>query len=82
MNHKGRNIERVGLRLLGTLFTRCSDGIPNVPLVKANLLSLACGRHLVLNAGQVDKATSDLNGALGGSGCCAGEGRQRQLSIL
>jgi hypothetical protein len=45
-------------------------GVPDVPLVEADLLATDGGRDVVLNAGEVDETRCDLNGTLSRPRCC------------
>jgi hypothetical protein len=50
--------------LFCAFFTGGALGIPDVPLVEADLLATDGGRDVVLNAGEIDEAGCDLNGTL------------------
>lgn len=65
----GEGIGQVVL-LLCAFFTGGALGVPDVPLVEADLLATDGGRDVVLNAGEIDEAGCDLNSTLGRSRSC------------
>lgn len=50
--------------LLSALFTGSANGIPDVPLIEADLLSSHSGRDAVLNARHINHTSRNLDGSL------------------
>lgn len=53
--------------LLSALLTGGALGVPDVPLVEADLLTTDGGRDVVFDAGEIDEAGRDFDGSLSGS---------------